>query len=282
VAQGAPAPAGYDRDVSQQWEHRRIALGWGRLSVYVAGEGPPLLLVHGLGGSGRYWAGLAPHLAASRTLIAPDLAGFGRSDKPAEEYSRGFHLDNLDGLLAGLGIATSVSVAGHSMGGVLAALFAARRPDRVDALALVAAPFPREQLHPLRLPGGPGGRAFYRFVQEVLPVLSPLVRSKTFPRAVIADYLRHTLTSYERTSHSLIWDVRVRDELEPLRAADRKELLFYSDEDRTIAADSLQLWRSVLPRAEVMVAPGGHQLLLRGGFAGLAQWFSGPAARAAA
>ena len=265
-----------------RWEHRRIALGWGRLSVYVVGEGPPLLLVHGLGGSGRYWAGLAPHLAASRTLIAPDLAGFGRSDKPALDYSRAFHLDNLDGLLAGLGIASPVSVAGHSMGGVLAALYAASRPERVNALALVATPFPRAQQHPLRLPGGPGGRAFYRVVQEVLPLLSPLVRSATFPRAVIADYLRHTLASYELTSHSLIWDVSAVDELEPLRTADRPELLFYSDEDRTIASDSLQLWRSVLPRAEVLGAPGGHQLLLRGGFTRLAEWLRGAEARAAA
>jgi pimeloyl-ACP methyl ester carboxylesterase len=268
--------------VSERWQHQRITLGWGRLSVYVAGSGPPLLLVHGLGGSGRYWAGLAPHLAASRTLVAPDLAGFGHSDKPAADYSRKFHLDNLDGLLGGLAIEGPISVAGHSMGGVLAALYAARRPDRVDALALVAAPFPREQLRPLRMPGGPGGRAFYRFVQTVLPLVSPLVRSKTFPRAVVADYLRHTLTSYEATSHSLIWDVSVVEELQALRAADRPELLLYSDEDRTIAPDSLQRWRGALPGAEVRTTPGGHQLLLRGGFASLAQWFSGQSARAVA
>ena len=268
--------------MSQRWEHQRIRLDWGRLSVYVAGEGPPLLLLHGLGGSGRYWAGLAPHLAGSRTLIAPDLAGFGHSDKPVADYSRSFHLDNLDRLLAGLGIAGEVTVAGHSMGGVLAALFAARRPERVDGLALVAAPFPREQVRPLRMPGGPGGRAFYGFVQRVLPLVAPLVRSKTFPRAVVADYLRHTLDSYQLTSHSLIWDVSVLGELQGLRAAEARQLLFYSEEDHTIASDSLQRWRALLPNAEVMTAPGGHQLLLRGGFPGLAQWVAGGQARAVA
>lgn len=280
---GSAARRGYDPAMSQQWTHRRIRLDWGRLSVQVAGEGPPVLLLHGLGGSGRYWAGLASHLAGTRTLIAPDLAGFGRSDKPVSDYSRAFHLDNLDGLLDAMGVAGDITVVGHSMGGVLAALFAVRRAERVDGLALVATPFPREQLHPLRLPRGPGGRAFYSFVQRVLPVVAPLVRSKTFPRAVIADYLRHSLDSYRLTSHSLIWDLSVVDELQALRTAElRRRLLFYSEDDRTIAPDSLSRWRALLPGAEVRLAPGGHQLLLRGGFEGLGEWLAAGQARAVA
>jgi pimeloyl-ACP methyl ester carboxylesterase len=260
--------------VSQQWRRRRIPLGWGRLNVYIAGEGPPLLLLHGLGGSGRYWADLAPHLGHARTLIAPDLAGFGRSDKPATDYARAFHLDNLERLLAALRIDGSIGVAGHSMGGVLAALFAARHAERVEALALAAAPFPRVQLHPYRMPHGPGARLLYGVLQRTLPVISPLVRSNTFPRAVVADYLRHTPASYQMTSNSLIWDVSVVGELEALRGTDRfPQLLVYSAEDRTIAPDSLQRWQELLPRAHTRLVPGGHQLLLRGGFAVLADWW---------
>jgi pimeloyl-ACP methyl ester carboxylesterase len=256
-----------------------VRLPWGRLNVYIAGDGPPLLLLHGLGGSGRYWAGLGVHLAATRTLVAPDLAGFGRSDKPSSDYSRGFHLDNLDALLAAVRVDGRLALAGHSMGGVLAALFAARHPDRIEALALAAAPFPRVQQQPHRLPGGLAGRAFYRFVQRTLPMVSPLVRSQTYPRAVVADYLRHTHDSYQRTSHSLIWDVGVIDELEGLRSRDNlPELLLYSDEDRTIAPDSLQRWQQALPTAQVVLVPGGHQLLLMGGFSDLAKWLARPAA----
>lgn len=256
-----------------------MRLSWGRLNVYIAGDGPPLLLLHGLGGSGRYWAGLAPHLAATRTLIAPDLAGFGRSDKPSLDYSRAFHLDSLDAVLAALSVDTPLAVAGHSMGGVLAALFAARHLERVELLALAAAPFPREQTNPSRFPGGFAGRTFYRFVQQTLPLVSPLVRSQTYPRAVVADYLRHTRASYRRTSHSLIWDVGVVDELAGLRSCDSlRELLLYSDEDRTIASDSLQCWQQVLPGAQPLLVDGGHQLLLRGGFADLAQWVARPSA----
>jgi pimeloyl-ACP methyl ester carboxylesterase len=258
------------------WNHRRVRLPWGRLSVYIAGEGPPLLLLHGLGGSGRYWAGIAPLLARRRALIAPDLPGFGRSDKPPLDYSRNFHVTAVADLLAALGIGDEVDIAGHSMGGILGALFAARDPCRAASLALVASPFPRRQTRPYGTPHGPARLTAYRALQRILPIISPLVRSSTFPRAVIADYLRHTVDSYERTSNALIWDPSVADELAGLGAAmqARPQLLLYSNEDRTIAPDNLERWRAVLPGAEVRVIAGAHQLLLRDHFATLAGWYA--------
>lgn len=256
------------------WERRRIRLPWGQLTAYVAGEGPPLLLLHGLGGSGRYWAGLAPLLADRRMLIAPDLAGFGRSDKPRVQYTREFHLAALDRLLEELGIRGDVAVAGHSMGGILAALFAARRPGRIESLALVASPFPRRQMRPFGIPHGSVRLGAYRAMQRLLPLLSPLVHSSTFPRVVVADYLRHTVDSYQQTSNALIWDPGVADELRAsgLGAID-PALLLYSDEDTTIAPDSLARWRTLLPRAQVLQIAGAHQLLLRDHFATLARWY---------
>ena len=255
------------------WRHTHVPMEWGRLSVYVAGDGPPLLLLHGLGGSGRYWAGLAPELAASHTLIAPDLAGFGRSDKPHLRYGAAFHVGTLEALLAAYGV-REAAVAGHSMGGILAALLASRRPALVSRLAVVASPFPRPQVRPLNLPTTLPRRAVYRFVQAVLPVVAPLVRSGTFPRAVVADYLRHTIESYDRTSQALIWDTALAAEIRELGTHPRPTLLLFSEEDSTIHRDSLELWHAALPAAEVRRVPGGHQLLLRGEFATLAAWFA--------
>jgi pimeloyl-ACP methyl ester carboxylesterase len=67
----------------------------------------------------------------------------------------------------------------------------------------------------------------------------------------------------------------VADELSGLDAAlaDHPQLLLFSDEDTTIAPDSCERWRAVLPRAEVLVIPGAHQLLLRDHFARLAGWY---------
>jgi pimeloyl-ACP methyl ester carboxylesterase len=245
------------------------------MSVQLTGEGPPLLLLHGLGGSGRYWAGLAPLLAGNRTLIAPDLAGFGRSDKPHVDYTRDFHLDALDSLLTALHVEGLADVAGHSMGGILAALLARRRPAMVASLAVIASPFPRRRPHPGGMHMSHSRRAVYRVLQRLLPLLSPLVRSATYPRAVIADYLRHTPASYGHTSNALIWDLGTAAALAGLDAAltGRPQLLLYSDEDTTIAADSGERWRTVLPDAEMMVIPGAHQLLLRDHFATLAGWY---------
>lgn len=245
------------------------------MSVQLAGEGPPLLLLHGLGGSGRYWAGLAPRLAGTRTLIAPDLAGFGRSDKPHVDYTRDFHLDTLDALLAALQVQAPADVAGHSMGGILAALLARRRPASVASLAVIASPFPRQQSHPAGLRMSRSRRAVYRLLQRLLPVLSPLVRSATYPRAVIADYLRHTPDSYRQTSNALIWDPATAAALAGLDVAlsGRPQLLLFSDQDTTIATDSRERWRVVLPDAKVVVISGAHQLLLRDRFATLAGWY---------
>ncbi len=258
------------------WRRRSIALPWGRLSVQVAGAGPPLLLLHGLGGSGRYWAGIAPLLAGERTLIAPDLAGFGRSDKPRVDYTRDFHVDSVVGLLDALAPGR-VDIAGHSMGGVLAALVAARHPERAASLALVASPYPRRQMRPYRMPTGLLGRSVYATLQRLLPLVSPVVRSPVFPRAVIADYLRHTVASYQRTSNALIWDPSVGEEFATLAATllGRPQLLLYSDEDTTVGPDNLPRWRAVLPQAEVVIIPGAHQLLLRDHFSTLARWYTG-------
>ncbi|MDQ6856325.1 MAG: alpha/beta hydrolase, partial [Candidatus Dormibacteraeota bacterium] len=237
------------------WQRRIVHLPWGRLSVQVAGEGPPLVLLHGLGGSGRYWAGIAPLLAEARTLIAPDLAGFGRSDKPHLDYTRDFHVESMEGMLTALSLDGRFDIAGHSMGGILAALVASRHPARVASLAIVASPFPRHQLRPYGMPTGFARRSIYGTVQRLLPLVSPLVRSPVFPREVIADYLRHTVDSYQKTSNALIWDPSVAEEFATLDDAlrGRPQLLLYSDEDTTIAGDNLQRWRAVLPHAEVVV-----------------------------
>ncbi len=264
------------------WTRRRVRLPWGRLSVYLAGEGPPLLLLHGLGGSGRYWEGVAPSLAARRLLIAPDLPGFGRSDKPRVDYSRDFHVDAMRGLLDAVGVDGRLDIAGHSMGGVLGALLAVRDPPRVASLALVATPFPRRQLRAYGRPRGPLRLLAYRALQRIVPVISPLVRSATFPQAVIADYLRHTVDSYHMTSNALIWDPTVADELAGLSAAlgPSPQLLLYSDEDTTIAPDNLPRWRTLLPAATVEIIPGAHQLLLRDHFRTLACWYASQGATA--
>ena len=244
---------------------------WGRLRVYVTGTGPAVLALHGLGGSGRYWGELAEQLREETTTIAPDLAGFGASDRPAARYDRAFHLDNLDAIAASLDIAPPRTVVGHSMGGILGALWAARHPDRVRSLAMVASPYPWAR-PPRQEPG-----ATKRLAQAALRVIWPVVtlpyRSAIYPRGVIVDYARHTPDSYWRTGYSLIWDPAIIDELAPLHSARQRRLLLYARDDRQVPLTAQEQWFGLLPGAERQIAGhGGHQLLLVSHFEPLIAW----------
>jgi pimeloyl-ACP methyl ester carboxylesterase len=102
------------------------------------GNGKAVLLLHGKNFSAAYWA---PTIAALKDAgfrtIAPDQIGFGKSSKPDHyQFSFATLADNTRALLDSLGVRT-VTVVGHSMGGVLAVRFARLFPDRTEKLALV-------------------------------------------------------------------------------------------------------------------------------------------------
>ena len=58
-----------------------------RRAVRVAGDGPPLVLLHGIGDNSQTWLDIIPHFATKYTVIAPDMLGHGESDKPRADYS---------------------------------------------------------------------------------------------------------------------------------------------------------------------------------------------------
>ncbi len=100
------------------------------------GEGPVLLLLHGLGSSSLDWQYQYPHFETSYRIIAPDLRGFGRSDKPEGPYLVSRQAEDVVGLLKHLNI-DQVALLGFSMGGAVAFELAAREPERVRQLIIV-------------------------------------------------------------------------------------------------------------------------------------------------
>jgi pimeloyl-ACP methyl ester carboxylesterase len=104
----------------------------------VAGSGPVLLLVHGVGSSRRTWDTVMPWLAEQGAhLVLVDLPGHGDSDKGRGDYSLGAFASTLRDLLDHLGHRTAV-LAGHSLGGGIALQFAYQYPERCAGLVLVA------------------------------------------------------------------------------------------------------------------------------------------------
>ena len=91
-----------------------------RVRYFEAGSGPPLVLIHGFLVNHKEWALVIPGLAKHFRVIAPDLPGFGESERPAEfRYEREGYAEVVRDLIAGLDIPRA-HIAGHSMGGAIA------------------------------------------------------------------------------------------------------------------------------------------------------------------
>lgn len=113
----------------------RLVHGY-RRAFRVAGSGPPLVLIHGIGDNSATWLPIIPHLARQHLVIAPDLLGHGESDKPRADYSIAAYANGVRDLLGVLGIQRATLV-GHSLGGGVAMQFAYQFPERTERLVLV-------------------------------------------------------------------------------------------------------------------------------------------------
>lgn len=109
-----------------------------RRAFRIAGSGPAILLIHGIGDNSTTWSSVQSTLAQRFTVIAPDLLGHGKSDKPRADYSVAAYANGMRDLLSVLGI-ERVTVIGHSLGGGVAMQFAYQFPQLVDRLILVGA-----------------------------------------------------------------------------------------------------------------------------------------------
>lgn len=105
----------------------------------VVGEGETVVLVHGFGASSYAWRNVVPRLAERYRVVTLDLHGFGYTERPAElgHYTRAGQVELLFGVLNALGV-EEAHLVGHSYGGAVVQAAAARRPERVRSLTLIA------------------------------------------------------------------------------------------------------------------------------------------------
>jgi pimeloyl-ACP methyl ester carboxylesterase len=148
-------------------ELRELRLHGHRVAYRKAGEGPVVVLIHGITSSSASWARVMPRLARRFTVIAPDLLGHGESAKPRGDYSLGAYASGIRDVLVALGYDEATFV-GHSLGGGIAMQLAYQFPERCERLVLVDS-------------GGLG--------REV----SPLLRAATLPGSdLVLPLLAHT------------------------------------------------------------------------------------------
>ena len=252
------------------FRHLRERVEGGAVAGAETGSGPPILLLHGLGGTWQYWARSMELLAGSARCIALDLPGFGQSDTPPGGFTLDSASDNLAAALRSLGGAPAV-VCGHSLGGPMAARLALRHPDAISRLVLVGpsglAPAPTWQLRVLRAVPAYNllQRAPFRWEHWLLPI-APLRRAALAllvdnPSAVdpalvrrILDGARHAraLTPALDASFSTGLDDDAALVSAPIAA-------IWGARDRMVPPSDAEILRRVAPSAEIHFLPGcGH------------------------
>ena len=141
----------------------------------IAGSGPAILLIHGIGDNSTTWNAIQAKLAQRFTVIAPDLLGHGRSDKPRADYSVAAYANGMRDLLSVLEI-ERVTVVGHSLGGGVAMQFAYQFPHLVERLILIGAGGVTKDVNvALRLASLPMGSEALALLR--LPLVLPALRT---------------------------------------------------------------------------------------------------------
>jgi len=239
-----------------------------RLFCRREGTGPPLLLLHGLAGSWRYWRRGLEGLRERYTVYIPDLIGFGRSPKPRGDYSIAMHVEALTRLLERIDV--EVVLAGHSMGSIVALGLYARHPGRVRRVILVGLPyFPTPETARTHLARQSlmnrmtierswlaQGMCYMKDIMA-LPVFAPLMR---MPVDLYRDYWKHTWNSMSR---SLFRTLLASDVVGLLGDVDRtKVTLVHGTGDPSAPIEYVRGLVERFPDLALREVNGGHHLYL--------------------
>lgn len=224
-----------------------------------AGQGSPLLLVHGWPASSFYWKSVIPLLARHHRVIAVDLKGFGRSDKPATGYQITDHAADLAKFLPALGL-ESADVCGHSMGGMISYALALQQPERVRRLIAVSAPVhgPSSVFPYLRVGTLPGLRTLafpltrVRFMNRLVSTV--FTAGEPIPAEVIEDIAQTTYASALQSQLSM----QSTDLSDRLSAIRHQTLILYGERDLVITPTQPLMARARIrsSRVEVLAACG--------------------------
>jgi pimeloyl-ACP methyl ester carboxylesterase len=121
--------------------HRDVSVNGVRLHLAEAGEGPPLILLHGWPQHWWCWRHLIPRLAARYRVLAPDLRGWGWSDAPRDDYAKETFAADILALIDAEGL-DRVELIGHDWGGYAGYLLALEHPERIQSLIALDVPPP--------------------------------------------------------------------------------------------------------------------------------------------
>ncbi|HUL42633.1 MAG TPA: alpha/beta hydrolase [Burkholderiales bacterium] len=249
-----------------------------RFNVWTAGEGPPLLLLHGYPETALMWRKIVPQLLPNYRVVCPDLRGYGDSDKPRDGYDKRTMALDMKLLMEGLGF-KRYAVVGHDRGARVGHRFALDHPDAVERLCVIdIVPthtmfrstnkelavsywhwffFQVPDLPEVLIASQP--EAFLRFVFRALgivpgaidePVMQEYLRAFKLPgtqRATLEDYRAAATIDYQQ------------DEQDLGRKVTCPVLALWGERGRMHPLfDVLATWREKAQRVEGKALPSGH------------------------
>ncbi|MEX0732510.1 MAG: alpha/beta fold hydrolase [Aquisalimonadaceae bacterium] len=251
-------------------EERELQVPGFRIAYLEGGDGETLLLLHGMGGSKDNWNLVAQQLTPHFRVIAVDLPGFGDSDKPAERrYRAEDQATYVHSIVQALGL-RRFNLGGISMGGRIAAEYAARYPDAITSLWLlapggVASARPSELAQHLEETGNEGGN-FPLLVRTPADVDTLLNWSMASPPYIPAP-VKQALADQAAASHDL--HLRILGELaeeweevsleEIVDGLETPTRIVWGARDRVLHVSGAEALRRHMPDASVRILPGvGH------------------------
>jgi len=234
---------------------RAVRIGGHRLEYLVGGEGPPLVMIHGIGGKAEDYALLFRRFTRQHRVYALDLLGYGGSERADADYTIATHAEILRRFIDAMHLPRTDIVA-VSMGGWIATKFAAEHPERVQRLVLVST----------------GGFAFETSLTEAAfspPDIAALRRSLALQSDLAARLPRFVLRDLLRRSRDRAW-INQRAMQSMLAGRDLVEgkldrvrmpvMLVWGTADRLIPFSVARRIRAELPHAELFAVEGGSHL----------------------
>jgi pimeloyl-ACP methyl ester carboxylesterase len=252
-------------------EDRFVEVAGARVHYQFAGAGQPLLLLHGLVGSGRNWRQNIGFLSRHASVYAIDLFNMGESQRvPGLDASLEATADRIVAMMDILGL-PEADIAAHSHGGAIAMMLAARHPERVCKLILFAPanPFCDAGRQLIRFYNTRAGAWFARRI----PMLPRMLHATALARMYgdptrVAEGTLETYTAGMLIPGTIDHVLRIvagwYDDMRALRLelaklAGKPALFIWGDRDRAVTLPSAERLKQMMPNSRLMVIPGvGH------------------------
>jgi cis-3-alkyl-4-acyloxetan-2-one decarboxylase len=234
------------------------------------GSGTPIVLLHGMAGSIRYWNNFVPYIQKGHRIIAIDLLGFGHSPMPKNTtYTYETHIKSIMDTLQHIGVEKPFNLIGHSMGALIALRLAARHAAQIEQLILIAMPLytSSEQAHKALTKSSKLKEwAYYGTSSKILctvwcyclrPISSRLApKYLTHLTAEAAkDSVLHTWKSYSESLHNIIEHQHISHDM---HSFNKPVTLVYGEGDMPKEISSL---KSYSEKYKLMLLPGTHQVI---------------------